>query len=212
MSVIIDGTDIDNLRLITSAGWSVAGQIITEDGTAPSFPPTRARIGSQLVYDARAASAGVGTVNEDWTFSIRAILGPARLFATVPDGWMVKAIRRNDRDISEAPLELKSGEQLSDVQVVVTNRVTSVVGQLHRRSWRAAPRWHHRDIRGRSGEVGSGVTVCAHGTPGPSRADTRSRDYRQASILRSPWIMSRTGCGTTRSFSNRFAGTRRGSR
>ena len=130
MSVIIDGTDIDHLRLITSAGWSVAGQIITEDGTAPSFPPTRARIGSQLVYDARAASAGVGTVNEDWTFSIRAILGPARLFATVPDGWMVKAIRRNDREISEMPLELKSGEQLSDIQVVVTNRVTSVVGQL----------------------------------------------------------------------------------
>jgi hypothetical protein len=130
MSVIIDGTDIENLRLVTSAGWSVAGQITTEDGTAPSFQPTYARVGSQLVYDARAASAGVGTVNEDWTFSIRAILGPARLFATVPDGWMVKAIRRNDRDISETPLELKSGEQLSDVQVVVTNRVTSVVGQL----------------------------------------------------------------------------------
>jgi hypothetical protein len=41
-----------------------------------------------------------------------------------------KVIRRSDRDISETPLELRSGEQLSDVQVVVTNRVISVIGQL----------------------------------------------------------------------------------
>jgi hypothetical protein len=91
MSVVSDGTDIENLRLITSAGWSAAGQIVTEDGAVPGFPPRQARVGSQLVYDARAASASVGTVNEDWTFSIRAILGPARLVATVPDGWMARS-------------------------------------------------------------------------------------------------------------------------
>ena len=130
MAVVMDGTDIENLRLITTAGWSATGQIVTEDGSAPGFPPAQARVGSELVNDARAANAGVGSVNDDWTFAIRAILGSARLVATVPDGWMVKAIRRNDRDISETPLELKSGEQLSEVQVLVTNRVTSVVGQL----------------------------------------------------------------------------------
>jgi hypothetical protein len=43
---------------------------------------------------------------------------------------MVKAVRHRDRDITSTLLELGSGELLSDVEVVLTNRVTRVAGQL----------------------------------------------------------------------------------
>jgi hypothetical protein len=42
----------------------------------------------------------------------------------------VKGIRHDNRDITSALLELKSGESLSDVEVIVTNRITTVTGQL----------------------------------------------------------------------------------
>jgi hypothetical protein len=70
-------------------------------------------------------------VNDDWTFSVRALLGPARLVVTVPSTWMVKAVRHHDRDIMSSMLELSSGEQLQDVEIVVSNRVTRVSGQLN---------------------------------------------------------------------------------
>lgn len=52
------------------------------------------------------------------------------VLVNVPDGWMVKSIIENGRDISEASLDQKVGETLSDVQVIVTNRVTSLTGQI----------------------------------------------------------------------------------
>jgi len=58
------------------------------------------------------------------------VFGAARVRPLVPDGWTVKAILYDGRDIADAPIELKSGETLTDVQIVVSNRVTNVSGQL----------------------------------------------------------------------------------
>ena len=43
---------------------------------------------------------------------------------------MVKSILHDGRDITDMPLDLKSGETLSGVQIVVTNHVSTVTGQL----------------------------------------------------------------------------------
>jgi hypothetical protein len=42
---------------------------------------------------------------------------------------MVKSILHDGRDITDMPLDLKSGETLSGVQIVVTNHVSTVTGQ-----------------------------------------------------------------------------------
>jgi hypothetical protein len=129
-SVSLNSVDVDNVRLVTSAGWAATGRIVTEDGSAPPFAAPQMRVASQGIDDVRADSAGIGEVGADWSFTVRAILGRARLTATTPDGWMVKAIRREGRDISETPLELKSGDVLSEIEIVVTDRVTAVAGHL----------------------------------------------------------------------------------
>jgi hypothetical protein len=126
----IDGSDIDNVRLVSSAGWSVSGRIVTEDGLPPDFPASRMSVRGSTLLQSAIQGAGVAEVKDDWTFSVKALLGPARLVTTVANGWMVKAVRHRDRDITSTLLELPSGEQLSDVEVVLTNRVTRVAGQL----------------------------------------------------------------------------------
>ena len=128
--VVVDGTDIDDVRLVATAGWSASGRFVTEEGTAPPFPPAQANVQSNLLDDVRAGNAAVGTVRPDWTFTLTPILGRTRLQAGVPQGWMVKTIRRDGRDITELPLELRSGERLEDIEIVVTDRVTTVTGLL----------------------------------------------------------------------------------
>jgi hypothetical protein len=43
---------------------------------------------------------------------------------------MVKAVLHEGRDITDTPLELKGGEVLSDVEVIVTDRVSTVAGSV----------------------------------------------------------------------------------
>jgi hypothetical protein len=129
-TVVVEGSDVENVRVVTTAGWTASGRIVTEEGAPPTFPSAQIRVTSDVLDDARQGNAATGTVRDDWTFTLTPILGRARLNALAPDGWMVKTIRREGRDISEQPIDLASGETLSDVEVVVTNRVTTVTGQL----------------------------------------------------------------------------------
>jgi hypothetical protein len=130
LNVVIDGVDLDNVRLTTTAGWSVAGRIVTEDGHVPTFARDAVRVGATTLLQVSVVGVGIGEVKDDWTFSVRTIIGAARLWANIPDGWMVKAIRHEDRDITSRLLELRSGESLADVEVIVTSRITTVTGQL----------------------------------------------------------------------------------
>jgi hypothetical protein len=130
LDVMVRDTDLDNLRITTTAGWSVAGRIVAEDGNPPQMPRTGVRLGATTLLQMAYSGAGASEVRDDWTFTVKTILGAARLFAVVPDGWMVKSIRSGDRDITSTVLDLRSGEQLSDVEVVVTDRLTRVSGQL----------------------------------------------------------------------------------
>jgi len=147
--VTLDGADITNLSLTTSMGWSIAGTVIADTGAPPDAPPTRFGVAARLVDpDSGMGMGGApppppppgapgggaipdsGRVRPDWSFTVVSVFGAARVRPFVPDGWTVKAILHDGRDIADAPIELKSGETLTDVQIVVSNRVTNVSGQL----------------------------------------------------------------------------------
>jgi hypothetical protein len=135
MPIAVNSVDINDVLLTTSAGWSIRGRIVTENGAPAGLRRNQVTIAPVLLL----APGGLGmqggaiarqAVNEDWTFSVTNVVGAARLRVTVPDGWAVKAITEGDRDIADLPLEMNSGEQLADVQVVLTDRVATVTGQV----------------------------------------------------------------------------------
>jgi hypothetical protein len=132
--LIVDGQDIEGLRLTTTAGWSMSGRIRTESGEALSVPRNRVSLLANLVSpDLEPRTSGMFTnsqIRDDWTFAITNIFGPSRLHVTVPSGWAVKAVLQGDRDVTDEAIDMSSGEQLSDVEVVVTNVVTRVTGRL----------------------------------------------------------------------------------
>jgi hypothetical protein len=147
--VTLDGTDVTNLSLTTSMGWSITGTVITDTGAAPGAPTSRFGVAARLVDPDLGAGPGgapppppppgaggggaipdSGRVRDDWSFNVASVFGAARIRPFVPDGWTVKAILHDGRDIVDTPMEMKSGETLTDVQVIVSNRVTSVSGQL----------------------------------------------------------------------------------
>jgi hypothetical protein len=135
LPIVVDGADIDNVALITSSGWSVTGKVMTDAGATPSIPRDRVRISSRSLAVNGMSMSDSGSdarpvIKDDWTFFAPGMPGPARLVVTLPDGWFVKAIVHDGRDITDVPIDLKSGESLSGVQVILTDRVTNLSGEL----------------------------------------------------------------------------------
>jgi hypothetical protein len=136
--IVLEGIDLDNVVLATSSGWSMSGQVMTEDGTAPAGSPAGFRITARAVNGDQGlpppgppgANADSGRVRENWTFSATGIAGPARIRATVPDGWIVKAIIQDGRDVTDTVFDARSGDVVSGFQVLVSDRVNSVSGQI----------------------------------------------------------------------------------
>src|SRR5207253_3904481 len=68
-------------------------------------------------------------VNDDWSFEVRLPPGRARLslFGT-PPGWDVKAVRFRSTDVTDAGLDVKPNDDLTNIEIELTNRVTETTG------------------------------------------------------------------------------------
>ena len=64
------------------------------------------------------------------SFAIAGVFGRSRLRVSLPDGWVVKSAQYEGRDILDTPIEMRSGEAWSGVQVIITDRVSTVAGHV----------------------------------------------------------------------------------
>ena len=71
-----------------------------------------------------------GRVRDDWTFTVSGLFGPVEVPVTVPDGWAVKSIVQSGHVITDTPIEMRSGEQLTGVEVVLTDHVSAIAGHV----------------------------------------------------------------------------------
>lgn len=135
MPIHVDGVDIDNITLTGSSGGVVSGRVVTEDGTVPDLPRVRVTVRDRVSGQPSPLVLGVfgdpsNRISADGTFVVKGIIGRAWLTVTLPETWALRAVFHDGTDITDAPIELTSGQTLSDVQVVVTDKITTVSGRL----------------------------------------------------------------------------------
>jgi hypothetical protein len=134
MPLVVEGSDIENITLVGSSGGTVSGRVASESGTLPK--EVRINIFEALRNQPTPAMFGAfknpgwGRMQEDGSFTVDHVMGRSVVKVHLPDGWMLKSVLHGGDDITDTPIELKSGEVYSGVEIVVTDRVTSVSGQL----------------------------------------------------------------------------------
>jgi hypothetical protein len=132
--VAVNGIDVRDVKFVTSRGGTIAGQLLTDRGTVPDIPHNRVKVvGRPLAEDADLKVGGIdesGDVQDDGTFYVGGVLGRARIRAMLPEGWMLKAVLRDGRDITDESVDLRSRERISGIQLIVSDRVTAISGQV----------------------------------------------------------------------------------
>jgi len=133
--VTVAGSDVIGVDMRATVGSTIRGRV-TFDAT--SAPPASgfAIVPVSADYDLcprQNGSIARADVQSNLTFEIRGVHGPRRiqLGERTPDGWVVKAVFANGVDVTDRALPFGEPPQsLSDVEVVLTNKLTELAGTV----------------------------------------------------------------------------------
>ena len=130
LSVVVTGEDIDGLVLVTSPGATITGRIVCEGDETPPFPPRGVRL--YFTELGPMSNIGTSTIREDWSFEVTGVGTGARVLRllSLPGGWALKAAYAGDDEITDQPLDIRGGRDITDVRVVITNHPTEVAGTV----------------------------------------------------------------------------------
>lgn len=129
--VTVNGADVSGVMLQATPGSTVVGRVVVDADVEPprrlTIVPERADLDRAPFANGSIARADV---QPDLTFELRGLHGPRRLvLERPPAGWALKSVLVNGIDVTDTPLPFGTADQsLSEVQVVVTNRLTELTG------------------------------------------------------------------------------------
>jgi protocatechuate 3,4-dioxygenase beta subunit len=128
----VAGADVE-IALAADGGGLLAGRVITDTGDPLPSPAARVTAPSP-VFDQRSTPLPPGEdglVGDGGRFTRRTISGPALVrIGGLPSGWALKRVTLGDRDVTDAPVEIRAGQTLADVTVVVSQRLPSLSGTV----------------------------------------------------------------------------------
>jgi protocatechuate 3,4-dioxygenase beta subunit len=131
--VTVNGSPIRGLTVETSPGSTISGRL-SFDGAA--LPTSRNIVLTALPADADLAPLDANfaraDIHDDWTFEMSGISGPRRLrLLQAPRGWGLARVLVNGIDVTDMPLPFGARNQsLTDVEVVLTDRVSEITGTV----------------------------------------------------------------------------------
>jgi len=130
LDLTVNGDDINGIRLAATRPSVVSGRVIVDPAAATSLRASTLSLSLQSVQpDMFMIGMPPGKVNDDFTFEIKAAPNTARiaLFGQLP-GWAINSVRYRGVDVTDSGIEFRPNEDVSDVEVELTNRVSTVSG------------------------------------------------------------------------------------
>jgi hypothetical protein len=145
-TVVVNGQNIEGLTLMLLPGVTLSGNITVESSGTPS--PADYSVFRVAVPDAdplpgggrggggRGAFGSDGRVEKNGSFTITG-LQPGRHFVRVTGGgtqnggqWTLKSVLVGGADVADLPFEIKPGQNVDNVTVVLTDRSTDLSGTV----------------------------------------------------------------------------------
>lgn len=128
MPIVVDGSDITGLTVVTGSGAAIQGTVVSDNGM--KLPDARIRAMAIPVDNSQATFLPRSDVNANGTFELTGLLGVYTFrFESLPAGWAVKSVTANGIDISDIAAEFRPADRVS-MRVELTDRVSQVTGTV----------------------------------------------------------------------------------
>jgi hypothetical protein len=128
MSITVANEDLAGVSVATSKGGSIRGAVIADDNG--KVTTTNIQVSAQPLRQTAGTFTPRTQVTAAGTFDLNGLIGAQVIRVDrLPDGWIVKSIRANGRDVTDSALEFRGSEQAT-VQVVLTNKISELSGTV----------------------------------------------------------------------------------
>ena len=124
----VGNEDLAGVSVSTSKGGTIRGTVVTDNNA--QLVTTNIQVSVQPLRQMPGGFLPRTQVSSAGTFELNGLIGAQLLRVDrLPEGWVVKSIRANGRDITDTALEFR-GPEGATVQVVLTNRISAVSGTV----------------------------------------------------------------------------------
>jgi hypothetical protein len=125
-------SDISSLTVMLTPGATISGSVV--------FPPTgkelpdfdQMRVSAPSLEAGMPGGQGQARVDKDGTFTLDGVAAGQHLIRAQNGlrGWSLKAVEVDGRDITDLPVEIKSGQHLANVTITFTDTQTEITGMV----------------------------------------------------------------------------------
>ena len=132
LPVSVSGEDITGLIVTTTHGGRGAGKVIFDGGAMPDGTTGMRVMATSADMDGGPALGGLpAAVKDNGTFEINGMIG-MRLMRVMnaPKGWYLHGVRYDGADVTDTGVEFKAGEDISGIEIHLTQQTTTVTGSV----------------------------------------------------------------------------------
>ena len=136
MVLVVQGSDMAGINLSADPGGTLAGRVVTDDGSPLPASRSALRVVAQTTIPGRRSQSvpvgdNNGVVGATGDFTLKGVSGPSMVRVTaLPPGWAIKAIEAGEKDYVDTPIEITGGREVDGARIVVSNRSPTLTGQI----------------------------------------------------------------------------------
>jgi hypothetical protein len=136
MVVNVSGVDLDGISLVAGAAATIAGRVVTDDGRPLPGGWGLRRVGAESVVPDGPEPMYVtgdsnGLIGADGVFELAKVPPGRVMLRTFPPGnWAVARVEVGGQDVVDSPIDVRSGDRIDGVRIVITDRFPAVTGRI----------------------------------------------------------------------------------
>src|SRR6185369_1086261 len=130
--ITLDGSDIDGLAVMLSAGATLTGTVVFNPGQSPAPDATQVRITAPSTDLSDFGPQPNARVDKDGRFTLSGVSAGAHLVRSGGNArnWILKSVTVNGRDVTDTPVSIRAGENLANVAIVFTDQQNEISGTV----------------------------------------------------------------------------------
>jgi uncharacterized protein (DUF2141 family) len=131
-NVSVSGSDVTGVALTLAPGQTVSGTVSVDAGSSSAGNLTRIRVSLASLSSLPIPTPPASGVLIDGSFSLTPVVAGNYLVRVsgLPQNFGLKSADYGGRDVADLPLEVRAGQNIGGVNVVISDRITEISGTV----------------------------------------------------------------------------------